>query len=185
MIVTDTNADQLYIAILGRDSQYDDTFFFAVTSTGIYCRPSCPARRPLRKNCHFFQTAKEAEQHGFRACKRCHPHQPKTDIAAALLQELSENSLTNTDSITTHIATTGLGERQLRRLVKDRTNNTPAQLYRTKRLQEAYRMVRQTDLPIVDIAFRANFGSVRQFTSAFKQHYCLTPGQARKRKDNA
>jgi AraC family transcriptional regulator of adaptative response / DNA-3-methyladenine glycosylase II len=182
MTVSETNSARLYEVIAARDHRYDNMFFFAVISTGIYCRPSCPARRPLRKNCRFFETAQEAEQHDFRACKRCRPNEPKTDVTALLFNKLA-SSQENADFMETLVATTGLSERQLRRLVKNEVQSTPAQLYRLKQLQEAHHLLQQTDWPIIDIAYRANFGSARQFTNAFKQHYGLTPGQARAQRE--
>src|SRR3984893_5623757 len=80
-VISGKTAERFWQAALARDRRADGTFFFAVRSTHIYCRPSCPARRPLRRNALFFQTPADAEQHGFRACRRCRPKDRDEDIA--------------------------------------------------------------------------------------------------------
>jgi AraC family transcriptional regulator of adaptative response / DNA-3-methyladenine glycosylase II len=183
VIATTSTPDKLYADIMARDERYDGIFFFAVTSTGIYCRPSCPARRPLKENCRFFESAREAEEHDFRACKRCHPHQPTTsDVIKRLYKDSSDNLSTaeNTEKTPTVLS---LGERQIRRLVKSNIGKTPAKIYRLRRLQQAYNLLQDTDLSILDIAFRVDFSSIRQFNYAFKQRYGISPRQMRKSKE--
>ena len=170
----------LYAAILARDKQCDDAFFFAVTSTGIYCRPSCPARRPKLKNCQFFSTAQEAEKHGFRACKRCRPNQPK-NLAVIRFQTAILGDVQHASDINSTARYMGLGERQFRRIIKCYTNATPLQAYRLQQLAYAYDLLlKADDLRIIDIVYQANFKSVRQFNTLFKQHYGLSPSQIRK-----
>lgn len=162
----------LYAKILMRDEQYDDVFFFAVTSTGIYCRPTCPARRPLQKNCRFFETAQEAESNGFRACKRCRPDRPKHDIVDKVVSRLHHTIEKPHDN-------SQFSERQLRRLVKYRTGKTPSQLVRMQQLARARYLLKHTDLPVVNIAFQLEFTSLRQFSHAFKKAYGISPRQMR------
>src|SRR6202795_1774199 len=94
--VASNAADRLWQATLRRDHRADGTFFFAVRSTHIYCRPSCPARRPLRRNALFFQTPADAEQHGFRACRRCRPKD--RDEAVALVRQAAKLLADSADS---------------------------------------------------------------------------------------
>lgn len=179
------NATQqkLYDTILARDTKYDDMFFFAVTSTGIYCRPSCPARRPLKKNCRFFASASEAEKFGFRACKRCRPEQPRT--SETILQFYKTEPTDEVFDMATARVANGLevGERQFRRLVKSSVGKTPVQLFRQQRLEYARHLLQHTDLAIITVAFKAEFNSVRQFNHAFKQKYGENPTRQRKKKE--
>ena len=182
-MITDRSAhEELYKKIITRNAQYDDVFFFAVTSTGVYCRPSCPARRPLNKNCQFFISAHEAEKAGFRACKRCRPNLAKADAVILQLHSARSTSLTNAKSIKEAIGV-DIGERQIRRLIKNNIGKTPAQILQQRRLIYAYNLLRHTNLPITGIAFRAEFGSVRQFNHAFKQRYRISPSRARNDKE--
>lgn len=125
-----TLTDNRYQIILRRDEHYDDVFFFAVKTTGIYCRPSCAARRPLPQNCTFFSSTKEAEAGGFRACRRCKPKEPKINGTERILNFLSEGASRN--ELTTNLHLT---DRHLRRLVKQATGSTPFQLEQLRRLQ--------------------------------------------------
>jgi len=171
--------EELYEKVLTRDPQYDDVFFFAVTSTGIYCRPSCPARRPLKKNCTFFSSARDAEKSGFRACKRCRPNQAKTDTIILQLHNVRSDRLTDTERTRAAIGV-DIGERQVRRMLKNTIGKTPTQLFQKQRLNYAHDLLQHTKLRIIDIAFRAGFNSVRQFNHAFKQEYGISPSQGRK-----
>jgi len=179
MVITEDELDKLYTIILVRDERYDDTFFFGVTSTGIYCRPSCPARRPLQKNCQFFTTLREAENSGFRACKRCRPDRPKNIMATLLYASLSLDL--NIPDVRELADSFKLSERQFRRTIKRHTQATPLQIYRRQQLAYAYQLLRNTSLRIVDITYQANFKSVRQFNNLFKQYYNLSPSEIRKK----
>lgn len=171
-----------YKIIARRDADYDDIFFFAVKTTGIYCRPSCAARRPLPQNCLFFLTHEEAEEAGFRACKRCKPNQPKADIAAAIIESIQAGNLYATKT-SSGAGTAHLTHRHLRRLVKNKTGKTPLQLDRLRRLRTAFALLQRTDLPVTTIAFQSDFSSVRQFNNIFKQQYGCTPREVRAMKD--
>lgn len=169
-----TLADTRYQIIQRRDERYDEVFFFAVKTTGIYCRPSCAARRPLPQNCLFFSSTQDAEKGGFRACKRCRPNEPKVNSVETILHQLKEGY--DTAELATNFQLT---DRHLRRLVKQATGTTPFRLEQLRRLQLAKNMLLRTDLPVITIAFQTDFSSVRQFNYAFKQAYGYSPRQIR------
>src|SRR5438552_5256076 len=125
------NNPELWNAVLSRDASRDGSFVFAVRSTGIYCRPSCPARRPRREQVQFFQLPEAAEQAGFRACHRCHPrrvreHDPEIELVrrvCATIDEIDELPL----SLENHSANTGLSAHHLQRTFKDMMSITHLQ----------------------------------------------------------
>lgn len=160
--------EHYYKAFYARDPRYDGVFFTGVTSTGVYCRPVCRARKPKRQNCVFFDSAALAEQAAFRPCLLCRPE---------LAPGLSPNHR-NGDHGHYH----ELGERQQRRLTKSSVGATPKQLERTQKLLLAKQLLTDTHLPITDVAFAAGFGSVRRFNDLVKKHYNLTPSALRKHK---
>jgi AraC family transcriptional regulator, regulatory protein of adaptative response / DNA-3-methyladenine glycosylase II len=161
-------------------------FFTGVLSTGIYCRPVCPSRVPLLKNCRFFANAAEAEAEGFRPCLRCRPELAPAvfdasrsalarrlgerlrdaDGAAATLEELARES--------------GVGARHLRRLFQREWGLPPVAYAQTQRLLFAKRLLHETTLPLIDVAFSAGFRSVRRFNALFQARYRLTPGALRR-----
>jgi AraC family transcriptional regulator of adaptative response / DNA-3-methyladenine glycosylase II len=177
MPTTALTREAKYQIILQRDDQYDGSFFFAVKTTGIYCRPSCPARRPLQKNCLFFATIQAAIVQGFRACKRCRPDEPKADRTDLILTRID----THESSVDELAALASISQRQLRRLVQSRTGATPFQLQQAKRLSRARELLTSTQMSITDVTFDAGFSSVRQFNDIFKRTYGVSPRVLRKK----
>lgn len=180
LIITDLDDNARYTAMYTRDKRYDGIFYTAVKTTGIYCRPSCPAPKPLQKNCLYFETAAEARAKGFRACKRCHPDRLEHDASRAILEMIDEGALNNGD-IKSLANTVGISDRHVRRLVTARTGVGPSKINQVKRLETAQFLLVTTKVPITDIAFTADFSSIRQFNDAFKQHFSMTPTTMRKR----
>jgi AraC family transcriptional regulator of adaptative response / DNA-3-methyladenine glycosylase II len=184
-----TEAQALYRALAGRDARFDGVFFVGVTSTGIYCRPICPARTPRAPRCRFFGSAAAAELAGFRPCLRCRPElapgsAPADDgqrIAQAIAQRLEDGSLdpaTGLDELADHFE---LGARQLRRIVRKELGVAPIQLLLTRRLLLAKQLLTETALPATDVAFASGFASVRRFNDAFVRRYGLAPTRLRRR----
>src|SRR5215218_4756705 len=137
--------ERCYRAVASRDARFDGWFFTAVHTTGIYCRPSCPARTPLARNVSFFTTAAAAQAAGFRACRRCRPDAaPGSPAWAGLAAHL------------------GYSERQLHRLLVGELGVGPLSLARARRAQTARVLIETTDLPMADVAFAAGFASIRQ-----------------------
>jgi len=169
-----------YRAILIRDRKYDGIFYFATNVTGAYCRPSCAATAsPLLGDCHFFATVSGAQQEGYRACRECHPDRLKNGLSLRILNDISTGAL-NDKGVHGLADTLHISERHLRRLVQNRTGESPSHLNQTKRINTARRLVTQTNLPITDIAFQVAFSSLRQFNHVFKSTFNTSPTEMRK-----
>ncbi|MFZ6771706.1 AlkA N-terminal domain-containing protein [Undibacterium sp. SXout7W] len=176
--------DQRYFhALAARDSRFDGVFFTGVTTTGIYCRPVCPAKTPRASSCHFFSTAAAAEAAGFRPCLRCRPelapYAIQQNLAHAVWQKIADGAL-NEGNLETLAAQVGLSSRQLRRVVLQEFGVTPVTLAQTQRLLFAKRLLQETSLSMTDIAYASGFGSVRRFNALFADAYQLTPGSLRR-----
>lgn len=184
-----TTEDAYYNALLTRDAKFDGKFFFGVKTTGIYCRPICPAK-PKRENVEFFSSAQYAEKAGYRPCLRCHPESAPDSphwYASSSLVQLALNTILNDETAieldqNEFAARFGLSARHLRRLFQTELGKTPAQIMQDKRLNLAQKLIVETDLAFVDIAFSAGFDSVRRFNDAIRQRFAKTPSQLRNRK---
>ena len=178
--------DTCYRAVVARDARFDGRFFTAVTSTGIYCRPICPARTPAQGNLRFFAHAGAAEAAGFRACRRCRPEaspgspdwNTRADLAARAVRLISSGYV-DSRGISGLAARLGVSERHLHRLLVAELGAGPLALARTARLQTARRLLAETDMPITDIAFASGFTSVRQFNATVLESAHATPSQLR------
>lgn len=182
-----TQPDIYYRALLTKDRRFDGRIFFAVVTTGIYCRPICPARTPLRKNVTFFASAAAAEEAGFRPCLRCRPETspgtpawigPSTTVSRAL--RLIAGGIVEQEGIPGLSERVGVGERQLRRLFFEHIGAPPQAVVRTRRLDFARKLIDETDLSISQIAFASGFGSIRRFNDAFKLRFQRNPADVRK-----
>lgn len=174
--------DQRYRAVETRDPRFDGAFVLAVRTTGIYCRPSCPARTPLRRNVRFFATAAAAHESGFRACKRCLPDAVpgspqwnlRSDVAARAMR-LVADGVVERDGVGGLSARLGYTPRHLNRLLVAELGAGPLALARAHRAQVARELLVATDLPVSEIAFAAGFGSIRQFNDTIAEVYDRTP----------
>jgi AraC family transcriptional regulator of adaptative response / DNA-3-methyladenine glycosylase II len=179
--------DRCYKALQTRDRRFDGRFFVAVRTTGIYCRPICPARLPLFKNVRFYACAAAAEAAGFRACRRCRPESaPGTPawlgssaIVARALRLISAGALDDGD-VERLASRLGVGARQLRRLFARHLGASPAQVARSRRVHFARVLIDQSDRPITELAFVAGFASVRQFNHAFRTSFGRAPRELRR-----
>ena len=180
--------DASYRALAARDARFDGLFFVGVKTTGIYCRPVCTAKTPARKSCRFLTSAALAEQAGFRPCLRCRPelapgHAPVDSvrtIARAAAARIEAGALTGGGGLEDLAASLGLSSRQLRRSVRQELGVSPVELAQTNRLLLAKRLIAETQLPMVQVAFAAGFESVRRFNALFRSHYRLTPSALRR-----
>ncbi|GAA4169057.1 DNA-3-methyladenine glycosylase 2 family protein [Gryllotalpicola koreensis] len=176
-----------YRAASGRDPRFDGRFFLGVTTTGIYCRPSCPARKPLRRNAVFFPTAAAAVAAGFRACKRCRPDalpgsrhwDASGDLAARAVRAIRDGAIDEL-GVSGLASRLSVSERHLHRILVAEVGASPVQLNRTRRAQTARTLIEQTTLPLADIAFAAGFGSVRQFNDVMLAEYGTSPSALRR-----
>ncbi|HYF36258.1 MAG TPA: AlkA N-terminal domain-containing protein [Prosthecobacter sp.] len=177
-----------YEASRARDARFDGVFFMGVKTTGIYCRPVCPARTPKEASCVFFGTAAAAESAGFRACLRCRPElapgRPGQSLAEAVLRRLQESAVEGT-RIGDLEDELGLGARQVRRLLKETFGINAVQAMQTQRLLLARQLLEQTAQPISEVALAAGFRSLRRFNAVFKErHACDPSGWRRSQRPN-
>jgi AraC family transcriptional regulator of adaptative response / DNA-3-methyladenine glycosylase II len=183
----DLDHDACYRAICLRDARFDGRFFTGVKTTGIYCRPVCPARTPRSANVVFYPTAAAAQEAGFRPCLRCRPETApdlrawrgtsNTVSRALALIELGALDEADVDGLAGRL---GLGERQLRRLFRQHLGASPIAVAQTRRVLLARQLILETHLPMTDVAFAAGFGSVRRFNEAFRNLYGRPPGELRR-----
>ena len=186
MDIEDTEA--CYRAVKSRDRRFDGVFYTAVTSTGIYCRPSCPAITPQRRNVRFYRTAAAAQAAGFRACKRCLPDatpgSPDWDVAADVAgraMRLISDGVVEREGVEGLARRVGYTTRHLGRDLTAELGAGPLALARARRAQTARVLVETTAMPFADVAFAAGFASVRQFNDTVREVYAATPTELRAR----
>ena len=178
--------ERCYGALKSRDPRFDGWFFTAVTSTKIYCRPSCPAKTPKRENVRFYSTSAAAQQAGFRACLRCRPDAApgspewlgRADVAARAVK-LILHGIVDTEGVSGLAKRLGYGERQLHRVLIAEVGTGALALARAQRAQTARLLLETTGLPVTHVAFAAGFASVRQFNDTVKAVFARTPTELR------
>jgi AraC family transcriptional regulator, regulatory protein of adaptative response / DNA-3-methyladenine glycosylase II len=187
----DPNAPEFearYRVLGSRDRRFDGCFFVAVTSTGIYCRPSCPAIVPKRRNVHFYPTAAAAQGAGFRACLRCHPHaapgspewNARGDLAARAMALISDG-VVDREGVAGLAQRVAYSERHLTRQLTAELGAGPLALARAQRAQTARMLIQTSELRLIDVAYAAGFSSVRQFNDTIRAAYGRTPTELRRR----
>lgn len=174
-------------ARISRDPRFDGRFFVAVTSTGIYCRPVCPAPSAKSANIRYFPTAAAAAEAGFRPCLRCRPEAAPgtpawlgTSAVVRRALRLIQDGALDESSVEEFSARVGIGPRHLRRLFVRHVGASPLAVAETRRLQFAKRLLDETRLSMMDIALAAGFGSLRRFNDAFLRTYTRAPREIRK-----
>jgi AraC family transcriptional regulator of adaptative response / DNA-3-methyladenine glycosylase II len=184
--------DERYRAISSRDTRFDGQFVTAVRTTGIYCRPSCPARTPRPANVSFFATSAAAHEAGYRACKRCLPEaapgSPEWDLrgdAAGRAMRLIADGVVEREGVPGLAARLGYSSRHLTRMLTAELGAGPLALARAQRAHTARLLLVGTDLAVADVAFSAGFASVRQFNDTVREVFGLTPTQLRARRTRA
>ncbi|MFE0678828.1 DNA-3-methyladenine glycosylase 2 family protein [Streptomyces sp. NPDC058867] len=178
--------DTRYEAVRSRDARFDGAFFFAVETTGIYCRPSCPAVTPKRRNVRFFPTAAAAQGSGFRACRRCRPDAApgsadwnvRADVVGRAVRLIGDG-VVDREGVTGLAGRLGYSARQVQRQLTGELGAGPVALARAQRAHTARVLLQTTDLPITEIAFAAGFASVRQFNDTVRTVYARTPSELR------
>lgn len=179
--------DACYRAIETRDRRFDGRLFVAVTTTGIYCRPFCPARTPKRQNTRFFATAAAAQEAGFRPCLRCRPeispqlavwHGSANTVSRALA--LIETGALDEAHVEALAERLGVGERHLRRLFRCHLGASPVSIAQTRRILLAKQLIQDTRLKMTDVAAAAGFGSLRRFNETFQRLYQRPPTALRR-----
>jgi AraC family transcriptional regulator of adaptative response / DNA-3-methyladenine glycosylase II len=180
--------ERCYRAVQAKDARFDGWFFTAVTSTGIYCRPSCPAITPKRANVRFYPTAAAAQLAGFRACKRCRPDatpgSPEWNLRADLVgraMRLIADGVVDRDGVRGLAERLGYSERHLHRLLSTEVGAGPIALARAQRAQTARILIETTELPFAQVAFGAGFASIRQFNDTVREVFATTPSDLRRK----
>lgn len=175
-----------YEAVSSRDARFDGQFFFAVATTGIYCRPSCPAVTPKRKNVRFYPTAAAAQGNGFRACRRCRPDavpgsaewNVRADVVGRAMRMIGDG-VVDREGVPGLAGRLGYSPRQVQRQLNAELGAGPVALARAQRAHTARVLLQTTGLPVTEIAFASGFASVRQFNDTIRQVYARTPSGLR------
>ncbi|MFE2276944.1 DNA-3-methyladenine glycosylase 2 family protein [Streptomyces sp. NPDC059454] len=178
--------DSRYEAVRSRDARFDGVFFFAVETTGIYCRPSCPAVTPKRHNVRFFATAAAAQGSGFRACRRCRPDavpgsaewNVRADVVGRAMRLIADG-VVDREGVAGLAARLGYSARQVQRQLTGELGAGPVALARAQRAHAARVLLQTTGLPVTEIAFASGFASVRQFNDTVRAVYATTPSELR------
>ncbi len=180
--------EQCYRAASAKDPRFDGWFFTAVTSTGIYCRPSCPAMTPKRENVRFYPTAAACQQAGFRACKRCRPDaspgSPEWNVrgdVVARAMRLIADGVVDREGVPALASRLGYSARQLQRLLGEELGAGPLAIARAQRAQTARTLIEASSLTMAEIALASGFSSIRQFNDTVKSVFALTPTELRRR----
>jgi AraC family transcriptional regulator of adaptative response / DNA-3-methyladenine glycosylase II len=175
-------------AVRARDARFDGWFFTAVTSTGIYCRPSCPARPSKASNMRFYRTAAAAQQGGFRACKRCRPDaspgspewNERADVVARAMRLIGDG-VVEREGVGGLARRLGSSARHIERHLPAELGAGPLAIARAERAQTARLLVETTDLPMAQTALAAGFASVRSFNDTVREVFASTPSELRRR----
>ena len=181
-------AERCTRAVRARDARFDGWFFVAVTSTGIYCRPSCPAVAPKAAHMRFYPSAAGAQQAGFRACKRCRPDaspgspewNQRADLVARAMRLIADGEV-DRDGVPGLAAKLGYSTRQVQRQLVAELGAGPLALARAQRAQTARLLIETTALPLGEVAFAAGFASIRSFNGTVKEVFALSPTELRQR----
>jgi AraC family transcriptional regulator of adaptative response / DNA-3-methyladenine glycosylase II len=178
-----------YRALLSRDARFDGLIYVGVRSTGVYCRPICPARTPKFENCSFFGSAAAAQDAGFRPCLRCRPEiapelaswRGTSNTVSRALFLISEGALDGDGTVDKLAARLGLGERQLRRLFLQHLGASPISVAQTRRVLFAKQLIHDTRMPMAAVSSAAGFGSLRRFNETFRKLFHRPPTALRRK----
>jgi len=181
---------ECYRALQSRDTRFDGQFFVGISTTGIYCRPICPARTPQFEHCRFFASAAAAQDAGFRPCLRCRPEiapdltmwRGTSNTVSRALALIAEGALDGRENTVENLATRlGVGERQLRRLFVQHLGASPVSVAQTRRVLFAKQLIHDTKMPMAQIAVAAGFGSLRRFNETFFELFRRPPRELRRK----
>ncbi|HWI65509.1 MAG TPA: Ada metal-binding domain-containing protein [Symbiobacteriaceae bacterium] len=175
--------EQMWDAVQRKDAAYDGQFYLAVTSTGIFCFPSCPARTPRRENVLFFVSAGDAKAAGFRPCKRCRTDLPggRSEYERRVVEQAEVLVAAQLETVTPAALAraVGLSPAYLGRLFRSRTGLSPDEYIRRRRAEKAAELLRKGDVPILDVAAAVGFESTSSFYAAFRRFMGAPPGEYR------
>jgi AraC family transcriptional regulator of adaptative response / DNA-3-methyladenine glycosylase II len=183
-----SDRDRCVRAVQSKDARFDGWFFTAVTTTGVYCRPSCPVVPPKVEHMRFYATAAAAQQAGFRACKRCRPDaspgspewNERADLVARAMRLIADG-VVDREGVPGLAARLGYSTRQIQRQLVAELGAGPLALARAQRAQTARLLIETSSLPLGDVAFAAGFSSIRTFNGTVRQVFALSPTELRRR----
>lgn len=169
---------QKWEAVARSDGRFDGTLFYAVKSTGIFCRPSCKSKRPRRENVSFFEAASAAQQAGYRPCRRCRPdlpvYEPERELAERV-KRLTDEAILGGREIGNALDALGISRRRLAEVFKSRYGMSVREYIDAARLEQAKHMLRECREPVIEVAFAAGFESVSSFYRFFKRCVGVSP----------
>ncbi len=175
--------EEMYDAVLQNNESYDGIFFYAVKSTGIYCRPSCKSKEPKVENVDFFELSDDAKHAGYRPCKRCRSdlldYKPMREIAEKL-KALIDEMFSETQDLNAEMDKIGLSRKRMVELFREEYGMTPSSYVNDLRYNEALRLLTKTDNEVIDIAFSVGFSSLSAFYKFFKDRANMSPAAYRK-----
>ena len=175
--------EEKWSALITHDAACDGRFYYAVKTTGIYCRPSCASKLPNPENVQYFDTAAQAEQAGFRPCKRCRPdlrgYQPVRELADKMRQ-IIDGSFLDKAHVFEELKKLGVTPKRAIQVYKEYFGTTPGEYLDNLRMQEAVRQLRETDIPVMEVAFALGFESITAFYTFFGKYQGVTPAAFRK-----
>ncbi|GAA3510694.1 AlkA N-terminal domain-containing protein [Aeromicrobium panaciterrae] len=184
-----TDHERCYRAVQSRDARFDGVFYTGVKTTGIYCRPSCPAVTPKPQNVLFYATAAAAQDAGFRACRRCRPDttpgSPEWNVRADAVgraMRLIGDGVVEREGVEGLASRLGYSQRHVTRMLTQELGAGPLALARSNRSHAARVLIETTDMPMSDIAFASGFASIRQFNDSVRHAYALSPTEMRGRR---
>jgi AraC family transcriptional regulator of adaptative response / DNA-3-methyladenine glycosylase II len=184
-----TDHERCYRAASSRDARFDGVFYVGVKTTGIYCRPSCPAVTPKRENVTFYASAAAAQDAGFRACRRCRPDttpgSPEWNVRADAVgraMRLIADGVVEREGVEGLASRLGYSQRHVTRMLTQELGAGPLALARSNRAHAARILIETTEMPMSDIAFAAGFASIRQFNDSVRHVYALSPSEMRGRR---
>lgn len=179
--------NEMYQAVCDNNADYDGLFFYAVKTTGIYCRPSCKSKRPNRDNLRFFNSSKDAITAGFQPCKRCRSdlidYQPMRQIAAQVKLMLDDAFKAQAE-VSQSIQSIGVSQRRMTDIFKDEYGVTPKAYANTFKITEAKRLLAESEMKVIDIAYSVGFGGLSSFYTFFKKETGQPPTEYRRRCHN-
>ena len=173
----------MWAAVTGRDAAFDGRFLYGVVTTGVFCRPSCPARKPLRANVRFFKNAAEAAAKGFRPCRKCRPDLPEHDPAHQAVEQAKSviaRAFDDPEALAAGLHGLGLTQARLAKVFSNIEGVTLARSVDALRLAKARRLLEETGMPVARVALECGYASLSSFYRRFRQDTGAAPGRFRK-----
>lgn len=183
-MIKNLSKDDMYQAICYNNKAYDGSFFYAVKTTKIFCKPSCKSKQPLKQNVEYFETAHEAIKQGYRPCKRCRSDLEMFEPNEEVAKQIKEQIDSSFDSEQPLNQILGVGQKRQVELFKSVYNQTPTEYKNSLRLTKAKRLLIETSKSVTEVAFLAHFNSISAFNVFFKKHTGKTPTTFRKENNN-